>query len=597
MNTPFKAPQKYAPKTPRTITTSDKSDSDESINSDTSELSTLALFDEFMRLVRSIYDDRNNLQTSYSDVVGQIREILNMYKMLSLENNRLQNVLCDRDHNLSELESKLNVARKLLDQEKRNTRKAEMERDSLLLQINTVKDYLMKEKKNQLSEDVIEKLSFINGAHLSAIPEVNSTGSMLTDLSYSRSEDDLDGDNSKCFQNINWKKHRPSTDGTAPLEPAPKKRRSLSNKFTDVNIGVSDTVKATTTLTVAKEGPITATSVIETVPQVDSNKNFEKLILDTWNKSTPTKTPVRQHVFQQKTTLIRDTCMGCDKPIRFGRTGLKCKQCHTLCHTECKHKIPLPCIPLPNTPNCNVLGVIGDYTPTTPPMVPGIIVHCLNEIEMRGLEEVGLYRVPGSEKDVKTLKERFMRGRGAPSLTDWDIHVICGTVKDFLRSLIDPITTYKLRPHFVRALELKDSAKINDVFCHLIAELPQPNRDTLAYIMLHLKRISEKKECKMPLSNLAKIFGPTIIGYSSDNPDPALLLNETEEQYRIMEKFMQLPHDYWASFINVQQEQLHTGRLQQTPSTDSLLRFTGRGILSASKRQKKIFHTPPSMMK
>lgn len=37
-------------------------------------------------------------------------------------------------------------------------------------------------------------------------------------------------------------------------------------------------------------------------------------------------------------------------------------------------------------------------------MVPPLIVHCVNEIERRGLTEIGLYRVPGSEKEVRSLR-------------------------------------------------------------------------------------------------------------------------------------------------------------------------------------------------
>lgn len=37
-------------------------------------------------------------------------------------------------------------------------------------------------------------------------------------------------------------------------------------------------------------------------------------------------------------------------------------------------------------------------------MIPSLIVHCVNEVELRGLTEIGIYRVPGSEKDVKSLK-------------------------------------------------------------------------------------------------------------------------------------------------------------------------------------------------
>lgn len=60
---------------------------------------------------------------------------------------------------------------------------------------------------------------------LSAIQEVNTTGSLLSDFSYSRSEDDLDM--SAVHGNKAWKKHRKSTDH--PAEPAPKKRRSSTH--------------------------------------------------------------------------------------------------------------------------------------------------------------------------------------------------------------------------------------------------------------------------------------------------------------------------------------------------------------------------------
>jgi Rac GTPase-activating protein 1 len=41
-----------------------------------------------------------------------------------------------------------------------------------------------------------------------------------------------------------------------------------------------------------------------------------------------------------------------------------------------------------------------------PPMVPAIVVHCIKEVEKKGPSEIGVYRVPGSEKDVKALKVR-----------------------------------------------------------------------------------------------------------------------------------------------------------------------------------------------
>lgn len=54
-------------------------------------------------------------------------------------------------------------------------------------------------------------------------------GSLLSDLSYSRSEDDLDV--SILQGGKTWKKHRPSTDFAAP---PPKKRKSADAKVVEV---------------------------------------------------------------------------------------------------------------------------------------------------------------------------------------------------------------------------------------------------------------------------------------------------------------------------------------------------------------------------
>jgi hypothetical protein len=87
--------------------------------------------------------------------------------------------------------------------------------------------------------------------------------------------------------------------------------------------------------------------------------------------------------------------------MKFGKMTLKCRDCRASCHPECKEQVPLPCVPVGNTPT---RGAIADYTPHTNPMIPAIIVHCINEVEQRGLNEVGIYRLSGADKDVKGLK-------------------------------------------------------------------------------------------------------------------------------------------------------------------------------------------------
>lgn len=95
--------------------------------------------------------------------------------------------------------------------------------------------------------------------------------------------------------------------------------------------------------------------------------------------------------------------------------GFKCRDCRICVHPDCRCMVTIACVPQSvGTPTPKggkgggpggVGGLsIGDYAPSTSPMVPAIIVHCINEIEIRGLNEIGIYRVSGSEKDIKALK-------------------------------------------------------------------------------------------------------------------------------------------------------------------------------------------------
>ncbi|KAK9891336.1 hypothetical protein WA026_014579 [Henosepilachna vigintioctopunctata] len=586
------------------------------------------------------------METSYIEFVQNSSVLHHNFQKSQEECLRLKERLDMMTRDNKDLEKKLDFARKLLDQEKSNTKAVERERDNLDMQIAQVKELFLRDRNTRrvIPEDTLEKLAFLDtiridneeAPHLSCIPEVNSTGSILSNFSYSKSEDDLD-----ISGKFHWKKHRPST-GAALEQPATKKRRSSGNRI--VEISTNDTVRATTTLTMPKNGPITATSVIEAVPLApsapisnayapsapppdtpqskESYKHFREapgipsdIVFQSWARSEGPPKPVRakfervdaksrqesnndigygqkQHVLQMKLIMMPNNCIVCHKKIGFTKSAWKCKDCKNVCHMECKDQLSTLCIPVVNTPNQgNGLGVISDYTGTIPPLVPPIIIHCINEIESRETKEVGLYRVPGSEMDVKNLKERFLRGKAAPCLNDVDVYVLCGVIKDFLRSL-EPLVTKNLLKDFFRAAEHNN----NQMLFQTISELPQSNRDTLAYIILHLQRISELKEVKMPADNLAKIFAPTLIGFTSENlKDKSEVITELMQQINVMKFLLATPPSYWESLIHVNQTQCGA-RLQQTPSTDSLLirsTKTPMRLQGNTPKKRRFFPTPP----
>lgn len=73
-------------------------------------------------------------------------------------------------------------------------------------------------------------------------------------------------------------------------------------------------------------------------------------------------------------------------------------------HNDCKKQLSIVCVPQSvGTPTVKgAMGCIGDYAPTNSPMVPGIIVHCINEVSadcpMEFLDIFSLFRLHNRSK-------------------------------------------------------------------------------------------------------------------------------------------------------------------------------------------------------
>ena len=54
----------------------------------------------------------------------------------------------------------------------------------------------------------------------------------------------------------------------------------------------------------------------------------------------------------------------------------------------------------------------------------------------------------------------------------------------------------------------------------------------------------------MSVSNLAKVLGPTIVGYSSSDLPAEELMREIGVQASTMEKLITIDSDYWRTYIS-----------------------------------------------
>lgn len=104
-----------------------------------------------------------------------------------------------------------------------------------------------------------------------------------------------------------------------------------------------------------------------------------------------------------------------------------------------------------------------------------------------------------------------------------------------------------------------------------------------------LNRIAEYPEVKMPISNLSKVFGPTVVGYSGPDIDGPTMLKETKKQQQVMESFLSAPKTFWESFVYRQEE--NTKMYAQQKSTDHLRSTPSKSpsILKLRESNKKIY--------
>ncbi|KAL5262690.1 hypothetical protein ACHWQZ_G008177 [Mnemiopsis leidyi] len=304
--------------------------------------------------------------------------------------------------------------------------------------------------------------------------------------------------------------------------------------------------------------PVVAAEVISmsdatTISTTETESDAEYVQSDTESISSTTSEsslPNRAHHFALKSMIKPEGCKACRKRLGFSAHALRCKYCKMVVHVECKNAAPMPCVPVLSTSSKKQDGTLGSYVPKNPPHVPSILLRCVQEIEARGLNETGLYRVTGPDKAIKELKERMLRPRCQTNLRKVeDTTILTGVVKNFLMNLNDPILTSALSDEFK---EYAEKGSTNHLY-GTISKLPHENRHTLAFMIIHLQKVSESEHCKMPRSNIARVFAPTLVA-SIAMTDMDSAMRDTKRSAKVVECLLDLPPSYWHNMLNPHDE-------------------------------------------
>lgn len=135
----------------------------------------------------------------------------------------------------------------------------------------------------------------------------------------------------------------------------------------------------------------------------------------------------------------------------------------------------------------------------------------------------GLYRASGNLSQIQKIRLQVDQDKLNVLGLEEDVHVLTGALKLFFRELKEPLIPSYLFNDALNANNVtKQTTKIQR-FRDIIQLLPQPNHDTLQFLLKHLLKVTSYQEYnRMHIPNLAIVFGPTLMWPAEESPDMAL---------------------------------------------------------------------------
>ncbi|CAG9860235.1 unnamed protein product [Phyllotreta striolata] len=212
----------------------------------------------------------------------------------------------------------------------------------------------------------------------------------------------------------------------------------------------------------------------------------------------------------------------------------------------------------PTAPEGSTFGIpIEECIPSNRNVfLPRFVEVCTDIIDEKGLQTVGIYRVPGNNASITALADEVNRNYEDVPSTDprWnDVHVVSSLLKSYFRKMTDSLITVQLYPSFIKADKIENHTERMEQLRKLLRCLPKHNYYTLKHIVEHLRRVADNCECnKMDSKNLAIVFGPTIV--RSEEGNMQSMVNDMNSQYRIVETW--LNHTKWFFPENENEENL-----------------------------------------
>ncbi|XP_045550975.1 SLIT-ROBO Rho GTPase-activating protein 3 isoform X3 [Salmo salar] len=151
--------------------------------------------------------------------------------------------------------------------------------------------------------------------------------------------------------------------------------------------------------------------------------------------------------------------------------------------------------------------------------IPVVVESCIRFINLHGLHHEGIFRVPGSQREVNHLRDAFERGEDPLTDSDCDIDSVAGVLKLYFRGLDPPLFPDEYYTDLLDCVQNEGLAEKAAQIKSIVSSFPRLLLIVIRYLFAFLNHVSQySDENMMQPYNLAVCFGPSLLR-GSDSGD------------------------------------------------------------------------------
>ncbi|XP_035500553.1 SLIT-ROBO Rho GTPase-activating protein 3 isoform X2 [Scophthalmus maximus] len=151
--------------------------------------------------------------------------------------------------------------------------------------------------------------------------------------------------------------------------------------------------------------------------------------------------------------------------------------------------------------------------------IPVVVESCIRFINLHGLHHEGIFRVPGSQREVNLIRDAFERGDDPLSDSECDLDSVAGVLKLYFRGLEPPLFPYDSYSQLLECVQIEGETEKAAQVKATVSTFPRPLLIVMRYLFAFLNHVSQySDENMMQPYNLAVCFGPSLLrGLDSDD--------------------------------------------------------------------------------